>query len=131
MEQTYRPVLRRAGRARKGMWETRLKKFPDMHIPIEDIIAEGDKVVCRNLWRGTDRDSGKKIQFGGIVIWRIARGKIKERWAYLEPPKSTQVCSKIRWSRICTRYSTSTRLRNHTSLTRPYCAASMSPFVWR
>jgi predicted ester cyclase len=65
-----------------------LKKFPDMKVTIEDIIAEGDKVVVRNVWQGTDRDSGKKIRFGGIVIWRLANGKIAERWAYLEAPKS-------------------------------------------
>jgi predicted ester cyclase len=64
-----------------------LKKFPDMTVTIEDIIAEGDKVVVRNTWRGTHRDTGARIQFGGIVIWRIARGKIAERWAYLEGPR--------------------------------------------
>lgn len=64
-----------------------LKKFPDMKVVVEDIIAEGDKVVVRNVWRATDPASGKKLQFGGIVIWRIVRGKIAERWAYLESPK--------------------------------------------
>jgi predicted ester cyclase len=65
-----------------------LKRFPDMTVTIEDIIAEGDKVVVRNLWRATDPSIGRKIQFGGIVIWRISRRKISERWAYLESPKS-------------------------------------------
>lgn len=64
-----------------------LKKYPDMKVTIEDIIAEGDKVVVRNIWRATDPASGNKIQFSGIVIWRMARGKIAERWAYLETPK--------------------------------------------
>jgi len=64
-----------------------LKKFPDMHVTVEDVIVEGDKVVVRNVWQGTDRDSGKKLRFGGIVIWRVADGKLAERWAYLESPK--------------------------------------------
>ncbi|MFZ1131438.1 MAG: ester cyclase [Terriglobales bacterium] len=64
-----------------------LKKFPDMHVTVEDVIVEGDKVVVRNVWRGTDRDTGKKLRFGGIVIWRVADGKLAERWAYLESPK--------------------------------------------
>jgi predicted ester cyclase len=64
-----------------------LKKSPDLRVAIEDIIAEGDKVVVRNVWRATD-PSGRKMQFGGIVIWRIARSQIAERWAYLERPKS-------------------------------------------
>jgi ketosteroid isomerase-like protein len=62
------------------------KRFPDIRVTIEDIIAEGDKVVVRNTWRGTDRDSGQKIEFGGIVIWRLAEGKLAERWAYLQAP---------------------------------------------
>lgn len=65
-----------------------LKRFPDMHVTVEDVIAEGDKVVVRNTWQGTDRNSGKKLRFGGIVIWRVAEGKITERWAYLENPKT-------------------------------------------
>lgn len=65
-----------------------LKRFPDMHVTVEDVIAEGDKVVVRNTWQGTDRNSGKKLRFGGIVIWRVSEGKITERWAYLENPKT-------------------------------------------
>ncbi len=64
-----------------------LQKFPDMHVTVGDVIVEGDKIVVRNIWQGTDRDSGKKLRFGGIVIWRMAEGKLAERWAYLEPPK--------------------------------------------
>jgi predicted ester cyclase len=62
------------------------KRFPDIHVTIEDIIAEDDKVVVRNTWRATDQDSGQKIEFSGIVIWRIAGGQLAERWAYLEAP---------------------------------------------
>ena len=62
------------------------QRFPDIHVTIEDIIAEGDKVVVRNVWRATDRDSQRRIEFGGIVIWRIAGGKLAERWAYLDSP---------------------------------------------
>jgi len=63
-----------------------LKRFPDMHVQIEDTIAEDDKVVVRNHWTGTDSQNGKKIQFRGIVIWRIANRQIVERWAYLDAP---------------------------------------------
>jgi predicted SnoaL-like aldol condensation-catalyzing enzyme len=63
-----------------------LKKFPDLHVHIEDMIAEGDKVAVRNHWTATDPASAKKLEFRGIVIWRIANKKIVERWAYLELP---------------------------------------------
>jgi len=62
------------------------KKFPDMQVTIEDIIAEGEKVVVRNTWRATNPANGVKLQFAGIVIWRIAHSQLVERWAYLEAP---------------------------------------------
>jgi predicted SnoaL-like aldol condensation-catalyzing enzyme len=62
-----------------------LKKFPDLHVTIEDMIAEDDKVVVRNHWTATDTASNQKMEFRGIVIWRIANKQIHERWAYLEP----------------------------------------------
>jgi predicted ester cyclase len=63
-----------------------LKRFPDLHVRIEDMIAEDDKVVVRNHWTATDSQSGRRLAFRGIVIWRIAGKKIVERWAYLETP---------------------------------------------
>jgi predicted SnoaL-like aldol condensation-catalyzing enzyme len=62
------------------------KRFPNLHVTIEDIIAEGDKVVVRNTWRATDPANGQQIEFGGIVIWRVAEGQLMERWAYLQAP---------------------------------------------
>ena len=62
------------------------KKFPDIHVDILDLIADGDKVVVRNHWTGTEAATGKKYEFAGIVIWRIAHRQLVERWAYLTPP---------------------------------------------
>src|SRR5246127_588295 len=61
------------------------KAMPDLHLTIEEMIAEGDKVVCRNTWRWTD-SSGKKMQFHGFVLWRFEGDKIAERWATVTPP---------------------------------------------
>ena len=63
-----------------------LKRYPDLHVQIEDMIAEDDKVAVRNHWTATDPQSGMKLEFRGIVIWRVAGRKIVERWAYLESP---------------------------------------------
>ena len=63
-----------------------LKKVPDLLVNIEDMIAEDDKVVVRNHWTGTDAASQQRLEFSGIVIWRIANRQIVERWAYLESP---------------------------------------------
>jgi predicted ester cyclase len=62
------------------------KSMPDLRLTIEDMIAEGDKVMCRNVWRWTDSASGNKMQFHGFVLWRFEGNKIAERWATVTPP---------------------------------------------
>lgn len=64
-----------------GMYE----KMPDLHVTIEDMIAEGDKVMCRNIWRWTDVGTKKRMQFRGFVLWRFEGDKIAERWATVTP----------------------------------------------
>jgi predicted ester cyclase len=60
--------------------------MPDLHVTIEDMIAEGDKVMCRNVWRWTDPASRKQMQFRGFVLWRFEGGRIAERWATVTQP---------------------------------------------
>ncbi|MBN1290946.1 MAG: ester cyclase [Candidatus Latescibacteria bacterium] len=64
--------------------------FPDLHLTIEDLIAEGDKVVKRWKLDGTHKKdwmgipaTGEKIFFNGICIFRIKDGKIAESWEYM------------------------------------------------
>jgi steroid delta-isomerase-like uncharacterized protein len=59
----------------------------DMRFEIEEMIAEGDKVVTRWTLRGTHRgelfgvkSSGEQVGMSGIVISRVAEGKIVEEW---------------------------------------------------
>ncbi len=61
--------------------------FPDMTIKIEDMIAEGDKVV--SYWTNTGTNTsglngmpatGKKVEMEGVDIYRIANGKVVEVW---------------------------------------------------
>ena len=61
--------------------------FPDFKITIEDMIAEGDKVVVRWTFRGTQKGelpgippTGKQVTQMGININRIADGKVVESW---------------------------------------------------
>ncbi|HWO38149.1 MAG TPA: ester cyclase [Candidatus Acidoferrum sp.] len=62
------------------------KSMPDLHVSIEEMVAEGDKVMCRNIWRFTDTASGQKMQFHGFVLWRFEEEKIAERWATVTSP---------------------------------------------
>jgi predicted ester cyclase len=71
----------------KKMMEAVYVKYPDLHVTVEDCIAEADKVMVRNVWRGTDSSIGKTIEFKGFVLWRLAGSKIAERWATITPPK--------------------------------------------
>ena len=66
------------------------EKFPDSHVEILDLIAEHDKVVVRNHWTGTEAATGRKLEFYGMVIWRIAHRQLVERWAYLTPPQPSK-----------------------------------------
>jgi steroid delta-isomerase-like uncharacterized protein len=62
--------------------------FPDFRADIEDLIAEGDKVVARMTFRGTHTGgefmgippSGRSFTFSATAIFRIAGGKIVEHW---------------------------------------------------
>ncbi|SRR5579871_100284 len=63
--------------------------MPDLHLTIEDMIAEGDKVMCRNVWRWTNAQ-GHKMQFHGFVLWRFEGDRIAERWATVTPPSEGQ-----------------------------------------
>jgi predicted ester cyclase len=61
--------------------------FPDVVSTIEDLIAEGDKVVARWRSRATHQGeymgippTGKEVAFTGISVYRIEGGKIAESW---------------------------------------------------
>ena len=61
------------------------KAFPDFKWSIEELIAVGDKIIVRFIYRGTHEGefqgipaTGNKVEFSGIVIARIENGKIVE-----------------------------------------------------
>ena len=69
-------------------WSMAHTAFPDMKIEIQDIIAEGDKVVVRNITTETHKGyfvnippTGKKISTSATVILRVDNGKIQEEWS--------------------------------------------------
>lgn len=61
--------------------------LPDLHMEMEDVLAEGDKVVCRYTLSGTHKGelfgipaSGKQVAVEGIGIVRFQDGKLVEFW---------------------------------------------------
>jgi len=61
--------------------------FPDMQVAYENMIAEGDRVACRWIVRGTHKGefqgiapTGRQVTMTGMSIFRIAGDKIVESW---------------------------------------------------
>jgi predicted ester cyclase len=61
--------------------------FPNMQVTIEDLIAEGEKVVVRTTWRGTHpgkladvEPTSKQVTGTMIQIFRVVDGQIMEEW---------------------------------------------------
>ena len=61
--------------------------FPSYEIIIEDLLAEGDKVVVRGEFRGIHRGpfagiepTGKSVSAGLIIIYAVASGRIVDHW---------------------------------------------------
>jgi steroid delta-isomerase-like uncharacterized protein len=61
--------------------------FPDIYSVVDDVIAEGDRVVERFHSGGTHRGeffgippTGRSGEISGINIFRIAGGRIAEHW---------------------------------------------------
>ena len=80
----------------RTMMEQMLQLLPDLRVEVVDSLAEGDKVMVRNIWTGTHAKTGKRMEFHGFVMWRLAGGKIAERWATVTPP-SELVTEKLDW----------------------------------
>jgi steroid delta-isomerase-like uncharacterized protein len=65
--------------------------FPDLHGTIDDMIAEGDKVVMRFTTTGTHKGAfmgipptNKRITWWGIEVDRIVGGKVVETWELVD-----------------------------------------------
>jgi predicted ester cyclase len=75
----------------KQLWAVLLRGFPDLHVAVEDVIAEGDKVVSRNTVSGTHQGeymgvapTGKSIAWDEIIIARVVDGRVAETWAVVD-----------------------------------------------
>ncbi len=85
------PMDTTGAKALKQVWAVLLRAFPDLHVTVEDLIAEGDKVVCRNTVTGTHLGeyrglppTGKSVTYNEIFIVRFAGGRIAEIWGVVD-----------------------------------------------
>jgi steroid delta-isomerase-like uncharacterized protein len=75
----------------KQVWAMLLRVYPDIHLAVEDVIAEGDKVVARNTVTGTHRGefmgvgpTGNSVTYSEIFIFRFADGRVVETWGVVD-----------------------------------------------
>jgi steroid delta-isomerase-like uncharacterized protein len=85
------PTGATGAQALKQVWAVLLRAFPDLHVAVEDVIAEGDKVVCRNTVTGIHQGgyrglppTGKSVTWNEIFIVRFAGGRIAEIWGVVD-----------------------------------------------
>jgi steroid delta-isomerase-like uncharacterized protein len=65
--------------------------FPDLHVSVEDVIAEGDKVVCRNRVTGTHLGeymgraaTGRAVSYEEMFVVRFVDGLVAETWGVVD-----------------------------------------------
>ncbi|HTI77273.1 MAG TPA: ester cyclase [Mycobacterium sp.] len=85
------PIDVTGAEALKQIWAMLFTIYPDIHLTVEDVIAEGDKVVARNTVTGTHRGefmgvapTGKSVTYNEIFIFRFADGLVVETWGVVD-----------------------------------------------
>jgi steroid delta-isomerase-like uncharacterized protein len=85
------PIEATGAELAKQLFALLLRAYPDLHITVEALIAEGDNVVSRNTVTGTHQGehlgvppTGKSVTYNEIIIARFADGRIAETWAVVD-----------------------------------------------
>ena len=87
------PIEAKGPQLLKEVFAMLLRAFPDLHITNEDLIAEGDRVVARNVVTGTHQGefkgrpaTGATVSYNEVFIFRFVNERIAETWGVVEPP---------------------------------------------
>lgn len=85
------PIDATGAQALKQVWTTLLRAYPDLHVAVEDLIAEADKLVSRNVVTGTHQGeylglppTGRPVTYNEIFIFRFEDGRIAETWGVVD-----------------------------------------------
>jgi steroid delta-isomerase-like uncharacterized protein len=77
--------------------------FPDLHVDIEDLVAEGDRVVGRFRVTGSHRGeflghppTEKRFTYDEIAVVRVDAGKIVEHWSVADTLPMLQTLGVVR-----------------------------------
>ena len=87
----HNPRLPQGLTGRKQFVAKVLAAFSDYHGEIQELVAEGDRVVARMKWTGTNDGpyegrpaTGNKLVFSTSDFFRIENGKVAEHWDVVE-----------------------------------------------
>ena len=76
---------------RKMFGSALLAAFSDLHVHVEDLVADGDRVVIRYSVHGTHGGelmgippTGKPVSIGGMAIDRFENGQSVEHWEFYD-----------------------------------------------
>lgn len=85
------PVGTTGAQALKRVFEVLHQAFPDLHVEVEDMVAEADEVAGRSVVTGTHQGeymglapSGKSVEYNEIFIFRFVDGRIAEIWGVVD-----------------------------------------------
>jgi steroid delta-isomerase-like uncharacterized protein len=85
------PIRATGAEAFKEVFATLHRAFPDLHIAVEELIAEGDKVVARNTVTGTHQGeylgkppTGNRVTYNEVFILRFVSGRIAQSWGIVD-----------------------------------------------
>jgi hypothetical protein len=85
------PIDATGAAALKQVWSMLLRIYPDIHLTLEDVIGEGDKVVGRTTVRGTHQGefmgiaaTGNSVTYNEMFIFRFANGRVVETWGVVD-----------------------------------------------
>ena len=85
------PIEATGAQALKEVFTRLHRIFADLEVTVEDLIAEGDKVVSRNSVTGTHQGeymglapTGKSVTYNEIFIFRFVNGRIAETWGVVD-----------------------------------------------
>ena len=85
------PVEATGAQAMKEVFGRLRRAFPDLHVAVEDLVAEGDRLVSRNVVTGTHQGehmglspTGRSVAYDEIFILRFVNGRIAETWGVVD-----------------------------------------------
>ncbi|WP_217711648.1 ester cyclase [Actinomadura sp. NAK00032] len=86
------PIKETGADAVKAVYSALHRAFPDLHIAVQDVIAEGDKIVSRQAVTGTHTGeaymgvpaTGASVAYNEIFVLRFEAGRVAETWGVVD-----------------------------------------------